>query len=333
MKKKILLTALVLCCVLLLGGCACEHEWLEATCTTPNVCSLCEETEGIPLGHSWLAATCTAPKTCEICSETEGEALGHNWLEATCADPKHCSRCKLEEGEALPHTWQDATTEAPKTCTECKATEGEKIITDPRFKTEDCSRFFGTWAMDYPLTGEELGELQGYIDELPFILYLEFKNDGDMHMYLRPEDEEYLDQVLFDYIMKTVCEELFAEGYTQEEIDVTFLEETGMTLEEYVWEEVDYLNLAEMFGMVSIDYVYYVEHYMMYIGYDWDDEMEIWDYMLADDVLKLFITDEWGDSYVMELSRISKDILSESKDHGTQPGITVSESDSEMVSA
>ena len=78
MKKKILLTALVLCCVLLLGGCACEHEWLEATCTTPNVCSLCEETEGVPLGHSWLAATCTAPKTCEICSETEGEALGHN---------------------------------------------------------------------------------------------------------------------------------------------------------------------------------------------------------------------------------------------------------------
>ena len=57
-----------------------------ATCTEnakeTATCDRCEETDtrDIPdtaSGHDWAAATCTAPETCTVCGETQGEALGH----------------------------------------------------------------------------------------------------------------------------------------------------------------------------------------------------------------------------------------------------------------
>lgn len=53
----------------------CDHEWQDATCTSPKYCTICEETEGEALGHEWQDATYYAPKTCSICGETEGEPL------------------------------------------------------------------------------------------------------------------------------------------------------------------------------------------------------------------------------------------------------------------
>ncbi len=72
------------------------------TCTETGLteglhCSVCntvfvkQETVDA-LGHTWIDATCTAPKTCSVCNKTEGEALGHtpaeavseNIVEATC---------------------------------------------------------------------------------------------------------------------------------------------------------------------------------------------------------------------------------------------------------
>lgn len=44
----ILCLALILC----LSGCACKHEWAEATCTEPKTCTKCGETEGDPLEHT-----------------------------------------------------------------------------------------------------------------------------------------------------------------------------------------------------------------------------------------------------------------------------------------
>ncbi len=35
------------------GGEAIVHEWLEATCTEPKKCKICQETEGVPNGHSF----------------------------------------------------------------------------------------------------------------------------------------------------------------------------------------------------------------------------------------------------------------------------------------
>lgn len=37
----------------------CQHNWLDATCTTPRTCSLCGTKEGYPTGHSWEEGSCT----------------------------------------------------------------------------------------------------------------------------------------------------------------------------------------------------------------------------------------------------------------------------------
>ena len=63
-------TAVFIACLL-----PCDHDWEEATCTSPRVCWICGETEGEPLGHKWMVATYSMPKTCAVCGETEGECL------------------------------------------------------------------------------------------------------------------------------------------------------------------------------------------------------------------------------------------------------------------
>lgn len=107
MNRRILIItwAIVLCC--LLAACGCEHEWVEANCTSARYCSKCEKTEGEPLGHDWVAASCEKPETCARCGETNGEALGHQWSEASCTEASECTVCGAIQGEALGHTYTD----------------------------------------------------------------------------------------------------------------------------------------------------------------------------------------------------------------------------------
>ena len=103
-KKGYGLCIMVLFCVLSLIGCKkenpkseCEqngHTWVEATCTTPKTCSVCQVTEGSSLGHRWKDADCENPKTCDRCHRTEGEALGHTIVDATYDKGSYCSVCQ-----------------------------------------------------------------------------------------------------------------------------------------------------------------------------------------------------------------------------------------------
>ena len=106
------------------GGILHKHKWEEATCFTPQTCSICGTTHGETLEHIWKNATCTEPQTCRLCGTTKGEALGHEWKEATCTEPRTCIRCRTTEGSALGHDWIPATYDDPKTCSRCGATEG-----------------------------------------------------------------------------------------------------------------------------------------------------------------------------------------------------------------
>ena len=126
-------------------GAAHSHVWQDATCTAPETCAECGETEGESLGHDWQDATCTAPKTCARCGLTEGRALGHDWRDATCTTPKTCARCALTEGEPLGHSWGNETVlkaatcaepgEASYTCAVCGETKTEVIPVDPDHHT------------------------------------------------------------------------------------------------------------------------------------------------------------------------------------------------------
>ena len=42
----------------------CIHEWQDATCTEPQICSICERTQGEPLGHEVAKWTITKEPTC-----------------------------------------------------------------------------------------------------------------------------------------------------------------------------------------------------------------------------------------------------------------------------
>ena len=108
-------------------GEALDHSWNAATCTTPMTCAECGATEGDPIEHNWHEATCTEPMTCMECGVTEGEPIEHNWQEATCTTPITCTECGTTEGEPVEHNWQDATCTTPKTCTGCNVTEGTPI--------------------------------------------------------------------------------------------------------------------------------------------------------------------------------------------------------------
>jgi len=81
----------------------CSHEYRDATCTTPQICTKCNATGGAALGHTYSNATCTTPQTCVTCGATAGSVADHQWKNATCTHPKTCSVCNLTQGDALGH--------------------------------------------------------------------------------------------------------------------------------------------------------------------------------------------------------------------------------------
>lgn len=93
MKQKMEVLSVLAVCVLLLAGCGCRHEWTEADCDSPKMCSVCERTSGQALGHSWEDATCTAAKICSRCALVKGEALGHS------VENGECVRCGATEAD------------------------------------------------------------------------------------------------------------------------------------------------------------------------------------------------------------------------------------------
>ena len=123
MKRKSIYILLAISTIL--TGCCLSHDFTTASCTQPQTCTKCGETEGEPLGHTWVEATCTEPKQCSVCNLTEGNPLGHTYSNATCTEPQTCTVCGATTGKPLSHVWTDATFETPKTCELCGLTEGE----------------------------------------------------------------------------------------------------------------------------------------------------------------------------------------------------------------
>lgn len=281
--KKMPIAIVVLCCALLLCGCRCEHEWVEANCEQSKTCSLCGETEGAPLGHVWMAATCELPKTCQTCGATEGEALGHDWAEATCTTPRTCSRCHTTEGDALGHSWNEATTEAPKTCATCGLTDGERIVTDSRFTTAACQKLFGSWACDYTSNvGDELGiSVEGESLDYTIHIRMVFSNDGKIEMLFSFDSEE------FRHVVEIATAELTyvmleGEGISRADADAALVADSGMTVPEYAASYAASLETEK-----SSNGVYYVSDDLLYFGDSWDEEMEPSSFTLDADTLSM----------------------------------------------
>ena len=109
MKKALPLIAILCMALVLFAGCKsdpqpdtqptetpCEHNWVDATCTTPKTCSLCNATDGEPNGHVEETVAGTAP-TCTEAGKTDG---------------KKCSVCGLITVEQTVISVLDHTPEA-----------------------------------------------------------------------------------------------------------------------------------------------------------------------------------------------------------------------------
>ncbi len=286
MKRMTKLMLLGVTCVLFLAGCACEHQWKEADCVTPKTCTECEETEGEALGHKWVEATCTEPKTCDACGLTEGDNLGHDMAEATCTDPRTCTRCGSTKGEALGHDWADATTETPKTCMTCGLTEGEPIVTDPRFTTANAKELLGLWVCPLELDPEMIG-LTDFEEVLGFYYALEFGPAGEFALFMDVDDPEIFGEAIIQVGINSAYAEFEAIGYSRESADAQMQAEVGMNVDEYILSTMEGMEMseiiAESFGSTDIFGVYYVEDGQIYIGLDWESEMEPSAYSLSDD--------------------------------------------------
>ena len=117
------------------------HIFTTATCVSPKICSICNETEGDTAEHNWNPAMCTTPKTCSVCNKTDGKATGHNWKSATCTTPKTCYVCGKTEGSATGHSYQSGS------CSSCGANDPtDPLVWIPtnggtkHHKTANCSK-------------------------------------------------------------------------------------------------------------------------------------------------------------------------------------------------
>ena len=122
--KKLLFILLLLLSICALISCGeCEHQWSEATCSTPKTCTLCEETQGNVLEHNFTEWETTKDPTCTIdgeltrtceCGKTEystvtasHETVTHEGKSATCISSGYkeyitCTKCAYTTYEAIP---------------------------------------------------------------------------------------------------------------------------------------------------------------------------------------------------------------------------------------
>lgn len=237
--KKSILGVCVVFCLLVLAACTCEHNWQDATCALPQICLLCEETQGEALGHQWENASCDKAKMCSICGATEGEPNGHEWLEATCSSGKVCAVCQVIEGEPTEHNWYDATCLIPQTCAVCGLTEGEPL-----------GHVKGEAVIIKEATLDELGEKQAQCSrckeklEVEEVFYYDITDDEAKYyknildtfysvqsIHLNPESFELLGAVANVNISRTT-------------IYVSYESRTGKEYTEYFWKEIGDKNTA-----------------------------------------------------------------------------------------
>ena len=206
--STILLLVLFACVIaIVFTGCGCKHEWKDATCTSVMHCSLCDETQGEPLGHTWNEATCTAPKTCSVCKVTEGAALDHKIVEWKQTKAPTCSEVGIEEGKCENCDFSDTRDVAT-----IAHTEGEWVITKAATVdaagTKECSCTVCEKVVkreSFNLSAEELE--QAYKDMQEMIV-LDVRVDGvgflnSNKVYVTVKNTS--DKVVKEYIVGMLC--------------------------------------------------------------------------------------------------------------------------------
>lgn len=291
--KRIFATILTAILLVMLVGCECKHEWVDADCSNPKTCAKCGETEGEKLGHDWIDENCTAPKTCSRCAKTKGEALGHDWIDATCDTAKTCARCGEIEGEALGHNWLDATTEDPRTCSLCGLTEGYPLSPNERFDTALCEPLFGTWCTDYAIPGEEFGDgFEAYLPELSTKMFLSFAANGKCTLELKITGMDDLRSAMNLYTIDLMYAQFELMGLDKAAADEAFMQTYEMTIESYVALAMEDVDMSTIVQDTSDTYVYYIIGDQLYLASTWDEDAEPSAFRIDADILSIDMSED-----------------------------------------
>ena len=209
---------------------ACTHTYEESITKEPTCvevgektfkCTQCSHsyTEAVDLvDHTWVDASCTAPKYCHVCNITEGDALEHTFAGGNCTTANTCTVCGTSEETVPGHTFADATCAAPKTCTVCGVTEGEKA--DHNYKDGACTgcgkaQNFGTLSGTWFLEGVDAD--CGEYEQMRLFFWEADKSAGFSAAFFHPL--EYKDQAELDCILANGYAE--RNGYYEYFYDVT----------------------------------------------------------------------------------------------------------------
>lgn len=134
--KKCIVIVVLFCVLSVLVSCKCKHEWSDATCDSPQICSKCGEKQGSALGHSFgepfvekeptCSETGVSVKKCSVCGKEERSELAKtshtfsedwttteedHWHEATCVH----TELTQDRGK---HEWNDGEVTTDPTCIE-----------------------------------------------------------------------------------------------------------------------------------------------------------------------------------------------------------------------
>lgn len=147
----------------------CIHEWQDATCTEPQICGICERTQGEPLGHEVTKWTITKEPTCAATGIRTGNC-------------ERCGKQQSEQMDIVPHSegdWEvtkawtlnsaggvDAGEQAKK-CTFCKTVLKTEVLKPELTTAEEgacklaMQMLFGTTGMSRDFLIQQL-ESQGF---------------------------------------------------------------------------------------------------------------------------------------------------------------------------
>lgn len=127
----------------------CEHDWQDATCTTPKTCSKCSATMGKAWGHDFIAGKCYRCGVLEGSADIGGDsssalpdsssydpACEHDWQDATCTVPQTCSKCGKTIGSSNGHIMGGWIIDKTATCTEEGARHKECTVCGATLKNE-----------------------------------------------------------------------------------------------------------------------------------------------------------------------------------------------------
>ena len=106
----------------------------EPTCTTSQVCTVCNETLVLALGHTPVEGSyCDEAEYCQVCGEIF-EGFEHTMIPASCTEPEQCKNCPYVGTPALGHDYETLVKEPGCTlagytyylCTRCGDNNGNK---------------------------------------------------------------------------------------------------------------------------------------------------------------------------------------------------------------